>query len=147
MGLRRVAGSASTVALLAGLLGRALACASRARRGGDEIELHVVSPRGTYLVFDEVSGAESITVAGPPTGAGRNVDINCYAGEEALPARRRSAERERRQLLLHRALRAIDKRRACCARSPTAITTDYPPGSPSPFQGPTLGIGRRGAIT
>jgi hypothetical protein len=133
--------------LLAALLG-ALAWAPSASAAMTSSSLQVVSPPGSYLVFDEVAGAEMITVSGSSNASpGEKLDINCYAAKK-------------RYLLASEVIAGAGGSfsftgpfgtiagRTCVLRAVAHNdTTDYAPGSPSAFQGPTLGLGRRSAMT
>jgi Glucodextranase, domain B len=138
---------ASTAALVAGLLG-VLACAPRASAAMTSSSLQVVSPPGTYLVFDEVAGAETITVSGTTNATpGEKLDINCYAAKKRylLAA---EVQAGAGGSFSFTGLFGTIAGRTCVLRAvPHNDTTDYAPGSPSAFQGPTLGLGRRGALT
>lgn len=105
----------------------------------------VTSPAGSpYLVDNQVvSNGEAITVGGTTNGtASDHVDIKCFsgAGSETLfssvPINSQGAFSETGSF------RAIS-RESCVLRAvPSGNTTDYPPGSASPYNGPFLNIGQ-----
>jgi len=139
---------ASTGALLVGLLAGALACAPSASATITSSSLQVVSPPGTYLVFDEVTGAETITVSGSSDASpGEKLDINCYAAKKRYLLAAEVQAGAGGSFSFTGPFGTIAGRTCVLRAVPHNDTTDYPPGSPSAFQGQTLGLGRRGAMT
>jgi Glucodextranase, domain B len=121
-----------------------LAAAAPASAAVTSSTLTVNSPTGSYLIDDQIdSNAEEISVGGTTNGrTGDAVDIKCYSGggsqtlASAVPVDASGA------FSYSGSFRPIS-RQTCVLRAVRAgDTTDYPPGSASPYSGPVLNIGQ-----
>jgi hypothetical protein len=106
--------------------------------------VHVVSPTGTYFTFDEVTGPETINVSGTSNGApGEKIDINCYAGNKRSSLAQEITLGAGGSFSFSGSFFTITKQTCVLRAVPHKDTALLPPGSPTPFTGPTLAIGRR----
>jgi hypothetical protein len=123
-----------------------LACLAPASAAAAVTETHlqVLSPAGTYLVDDEVTPAETISVSGTSDGvAGERLDIKCYSGQSSAKLAVNVEVQAGGGFSFSGTMRPISDE-ACVLRAvPHGDATQYTPGSPSPFVGPTLAIGQR----
>ena len=108
-----------------------------------ETNVHVTSPSGFYLIADEVTPADTMTLTGTSNGiAGEKLDINCYAGNRVLALAKEVTIQSGGTFSFSGLFTRIEA--TCVLRAvPAKDATPHPPGSPSPFTGPTLAIGER----
>lgn len=108
-----------------------------------ETNVHVTSPSGFYLIADEVTSTDTMTLTGTSNGiVGEKLDINCYAGNRVLVLAKEVTIQSGGTFSFSGLFTKIDA--TCVLRAvPTKDTNPHPPGSPSPFTGPTLAIGDR----
>ncbi len=113
-----------------------------------ETNVQVTSPTGTYLLADEATGANTITVTGTSNGtAGEKVNIACYAGNSSKTLTEKVEIQPGGGFSTTATLKNIAYE-ACVLRAvPEADKGAHPPGTPSPFSGPTLVIGERSNYT
>jgi hypothetical protein len=106
--------------------------------------VHVESPTGTYLTFDEVTGTETIKVTGTSNGAaGEKADINCYAGNKRSSLAQDITLGAGGSFSFSGSFFTITKQTCVLRAVPHKDTALLPPGSATGFTGPTLAIGRR----
>ena len=131
------------VCALIGVLWLALAGAASATV--TRSSLRVVSPRGDYLLDDEVTPAEGIQVSGTSDGVqGDQVDVNCYFGDVLLTLTRDVAVGPDGSFSTSAgSLGSIAGNRCVLRAVPSGDTSAQPPGSSSPFTGPTVSIDER----
>jgi hypothetical protein len=122
-----------------------LAAAAPARAAENWTHLQVTSPQGTYMIDDEVSGGEAITVTGSSNlVAGSKVDINCYSGSTWTKLVEGVEVNSAGSFAFGGFLHSIADETCVLRAVPHSLATnDYPPSSPSRFTGPTLAIGQR----
>jgi Glucodextranase, domain B len=121
-----------------------LAGAAPALASVSETQLHVTSPAGTYLTFDEVTGAETIKVDGSSNGSpGEKLDLNCYSGGGWETLAQDVFIEPGGGFSYEGSFRPITDQTCVLRAVPHADTKDLPPGSPSAFAGPTLALGLR----
>jgi hypothetical protein len=106
-------------------------------------KLTITSPAGSYLIDDQVTPAETISVGGTTDGVpGDLVDVNCYSGSGSQPLATGVPVDADHSFSFTGSMRTI-ARATCVLRAvPSGVTTDYPPGSASPFAGPVVAIGQ-----
>jgi len=123
-----------------------LACLAPASAAAAVTETHlqVLSPTGTYLVDDEVTPTETISVSGTSNGvAGERLDIKCFSGKSSAKLEVNVEVQAGGGFSFSGKMGPISDE-ACVLRAvPHGDATQYTPGSPSPFVGPTLAIGQR----
>jgi Glucodextranase, domain B len=103
----------------------------------------VTSPTGTYLLDNQVTPSETITVTGTSNGtAGTDsVDINCYYGTNNFRNLATSVSVGTGGTFSYSGSLASISGETCVLRAVNhGDTADHPPGSPSTFTGPTLAI-------
>jgi hypothetical protein len=143
--LKSIGRSARLAPVALSLLGL-LACLAPASAAAivTETHLQVLSPTGAYLVDDEVTPAETISVSGTSNGAaGEKLDIKCFSGQSSAKLEVNVEVRAGGGFSFSGKMGPISDE-ACVLRAvPHGDATQYAPGSPSPFVGPTLAIGQR----
>ncbi|HLI32144.1 MAG TPA: hypothetical protein VKU89_05330 [Solirubrobacteraceae bacterium] len=109
-----------------------------------ETSLQVTSPSGTYLLADEVTGADTIALAGSSNGsAGERLDINCYWGSSSA-ALARGVEIQSGGAFAYSGPFTAIAGHSCVLRAvPEGESTDHPPGTPTRFNGPLLALDLR----
>ncbi|HEY6399564.1 MAG TPA: hypothetical protein VIX82_19125 [Solirubrobacteraceae bacterium] len=100
---------------------------------------------GSWLLDDQVTGHEAITVTGATAGgtSADAVDINCYAGATGSVPLATSvplAPDGSFTVTIAQGLRLLAKETCVLRAVPAGDVTPYPPGTSSPFTGPTLSI-------
>jgi len=101
----------------------------------------VTSPAGTYLLDDEVTPQNTITVTGTSDGTSTDaVDLNCYAGTGYETLATDVAVASEGSFTFTGSFKSIADETCVLRAVPTGDGTDYPPGMPSAFTGPTLAI-------
>jgi hypothetical protein len=106
--------------------------------------VQVTSPTGTYITFDEVTGAGTMNVTGTSNGApGEKIDINCYAGNKRSSLAQEVTLGAGGSFSYSGSFFTITKQTCVLRAVPHKDTVLLPPGSPTSFTGPTLAIGRR----
>ena len=109
--------------------------------------MQVVSPTASYFVLNEALGGQTITLSGTSNAvAGEKLDINCYAAKKRYLLAAEVEAQAGGAFSFTGPFTSIAGRTCVLRAVPHNDTTDYPPGSASPFQGPTLGIGRSQAL-
>jgi Glucodextranase, domain B/PASTA domain len=103
--------------------------------------LTVTSPHKTYLLDDRVTPNETITGTVTSDGhSGDSLDINCYAGSSYSTLVSNVPVNVGKSSFSGSLMEISD--RTCVLRAvPHGDSTDYPPGTSSHFEGPTLAIG------
>ncbi len=106
--------------------------------------LTVSSPTGNWLLDDQVTQHEAITVAGTTNGTTLDaVDINCYSGASGsvpLATGVPLSPGGSFALTVAQGLRQLAKETCVLRAVPAGDNNPYPPGGGSPFSGPTLSI-------
>jgi hypothetical protein len=108
----------------------------------------VTSPAGTYLIDDQVTPNETITVTGTSDGGGSDaVDINCYSGPMGVKLLALDVPvKADGTFTFSGPLPGIAKETCVLRAVPHGDTTPIPPGITSPYNGPTLAIGQRSNV-
>ncbi|MDQ6817412.1 MAG: hypothetical protein M3018_08410 [Actinomycetota bacterium] len=106
-----------------------------------------VPSSGTWLLDDQVTPHEAITVGGAAVGgtAGDAVDINCYSGASGIVSLATNvglATNGSFTVTIPQGLRQLAKETCVLRAVPAGDTNAYPPGGASPFTGPRLSIGQ-----
>ena len=133
------------VAMFAIVCGCLVAAATAAAKVTSS-NLVVTSPSGTYLIDDTVTPHEAISVSGTTEttdgNASDSVDINCYSGTSwAILAQSVPVQSDGSFSFTSTTGLAGLWGETCVLRAVNAgDTTDYAPGTSSPFTGPTLAI-------
>lgn len=106
----------------------------------------VTSPSGAYLLDDEAA-TPNATIAGTGTTVGGttgdHVDVNCYYGTTSESVQQSVSVAAGGTFSFSGPLANIADRKCVLRAVPTGDGTDYAPGTPSSFSGPTLTVGQR----
>jgi Glucodextranase, domain B len=131
------------IALAVAVVGALIAAAPVQAANVTESTVQVTSPLGTYLLADELIPTE-ITGVGTSNGnATSHVDIKCFSGKSSSLLVEKVPVAANGTFSFSAPLGEISDE-ACVLRAvDSADVTDYPPGSPSTLQGPTLAISQR----
>jgi hypothetical protein len=106
--------------------------------------LSVDAPTGTYVLDDQVTGNNMISLHGTSNGTtGDHVDIYCFAGTSMRKLVTGLAVQADGSFSYSGPLGAISDETCVLRALPGNNRTDYAPGMASPFVGPTLAIGSR----
>jgi hypothetical protein len=100
---------------------------------------------GSWLLDDQITPNEAITVAGTTVGgtSADAVDINCYSGASSIVRLATGvplAQDGSFMVTLAQGLRQLAKETCVLRAVPAGDMAPYPPGSGSPYSGPTLSI-------
>jgi hypothetical protein len=131
------------IAFAAAVIGALVTAAPAAAAIVTESQVQVTSPSGTYLFADELAPS-MISGTGTSNGnASNHVDIKCFSGTHVSTLEKEVAVAANGTFTFEAPLREISGE-TCVLRAVDHLdVTDYPPGSPSAFEGPTLAIGER----
>jgi hypothetical protein len=131
-----------TAALIASLAAGSVICAAPASAAMTSSNVQVTAPAGPYLTFENAVGTETLTVSGTTNGsAGEKVDINCYSGSSRAELAEEVKLGAGGSLSFSGSFLTLVEQTCVLRVVPHGFTVDQPPGTPSPFNGPTLGIG------
>jgi hypothetical protein len=110
-----------------------------------ESRVHVTSPTGTYIVNDElVPSSQTISGTGTSNGnASNHVDIKCFFGKFSSMLKENVAVAADGTFTFSGPLGNIAQQTCVLRAVDHTDATDYPPGSPSMLEGPTLAVGER----
>ncbi len=104
----------------------------------------VQSPTGTYLLDDEVTAHNQISVHGTSNGTtGDMVDINCYTGSGSKQLVASVAVQADGTFSYTGSMSSMSDQTCVLRAVPAGDTSSHPPGTSSPFTGPTLAISSR----
>jgi hypothetical protein len=131
------------IALAVSIVGALVAAAPASAAIITESQVHVTSPTGTYLVADELAPT-MIKGTGTSNGnASNKVDIKCFRGKEVEVLEEEVAVAANGTFSFDAPLEEIAAE-TCVLRAVDHLDkTDYPPGTPTALQGPTLAISER----
>jgi Glucodextranase, domain B len=132
------------LAAISGTVCSCLLAAGSAAAAVTSSNVTVSAPAGTYLVDDEVTPNEAVALSGTSNGdASDHVDINCYRGLEfrqlasSVPVQADGSF----SYTSTTGLRNLAGETCVLRAVPAGDMTQYSPGSPTSFTGPTLAIG------
>jgi len=119
--------------------------ATPAQAAEPETHIQVTSPTSQFMVDDEVTGEDAITLTGTSTlTAGQKVDINCYSGATWSKLAENVEVNAVGSFAFGGFLHAIADETCVLRAVPVAdAAIDYPPNGPTRFTGPLLAIGQR----
>ncbi len=130
----------------AALIALCLVAAAPAAATVTSSTLTVTSPQGSYLIDNQVdSNAEQISLAGTSNGSSSSndrVDIKCFAGGGSETLVTSVPVDQNGAFSFSGSLRPISRETCVLRAVPAGNSTDYPPGSASPYAGPVLNIGQ-----
>jgi hypothetical protein len=109
-----------------------------------ETNLQVTSSSGTYLVADEVTGANAISLSGTSNGSpGERLQINCYWGAQSATLARGVEIQSGGAFAFSGPLSPIAEHTCVLRAVPEGESKDQPPGTPTRFNGPLLAVDLR----
>lgn len=109
-----------------------------------ETNLQITSPGGTYVLADEVTGADTIALAGTSNGsAGERLDINCYWGSSSARLARGVEIQSGGAFAFSGPLTGIAGHTCVLRAVPEGEASDHPPGTPTRFNGPLVALDLR----
>jgi len=103
----------------------------------------VSSPSAAYMVDNQATGQEAITVGGSTNGdSSDHLDIKCFSAGGAQTLATEVPVSADGSFVFSGSMRSISRETCVLRAVPTGDSKNYPPGSAAPFAGPTLGIGQ-----
>ena len=104
----------------------------------------VDSPTGTYVIDDEVTANNHISLHGTSNGTtGDKVDINCYAGSSEKQLAAGVDVQADGKFSFSGNIGFINDETCVLRAVPAGDTSSHPPGTTSSFTGPTLAVSSR----